>query len=83
MDVPKRIVDVFIAAAPSVVSVSGHEGRCVIHICRTPAASAAAIVFTEAAAFVPSMTSPTRCRVDRLELEFSCVKFSYPMREIT
>ena len=49
MDVPKRIVDVFIAAAPSVVSVSGPEGGCVIHICRTPAASAAAIVFTAAA----------------------------------
>jgi len=83
MEVPRCIVDVFVAAAASVVSVSGDEGGCVIHICRTPAASAVAIVFTAAAAFVPSMTSPTRSRVDRLEPEFSFVKFSYLMREIT
>src|SRR5919106_1955596 len=63
MDVPKRTVEVFIAAAASVVSVSGQKGGCAIHICRTPDASTAAIVFTVAAAFVPSMTSPTRSRV--------------------
>jgi len=40
MDVPKRIVDIFHAAAASVVV------GCAIHICRTPSASAAAIVFT-------------------------------------
>jgi hypothetical protein len=39
MDVPKRIIDIFHAAAASVVV------GCAIHICRTPA-SAAAIVFT-------------------------------------
>ena len=78
MDVPKRIVDVFVAAAASVVSVSGQKGGCPIHICRTPATSAAAIVFTAAAAFVPSMTSPTRSAVDILEPEFSFVKFSHP-----
>ena len=77
MEVPKRIVDVFVAAAASVVSVSGEKGVCVIHICRTPSASAAAIVFTAAAAFVPSMTSPMRSAVDRLEPEFSLVKFSH------
>lgn len=63
MDVPKRTVDVFVAAADSVVSVSGPEGGCTIHICRTPAASAATIVFTADAAFAPSTTSPTRSRV--------------------
>jgi hypothetical protein len=71
MDVPKRIVDVFVAAAASVVSVSGQKGGCAIHICRMPSGYAAAIVFTAALAFVPSMTSPTRCAVDRLELELS------------
>jgi hypothetical protein len=65
MDVPKHIVDVFVAAAANVVSVSGDQGDCTIHICRTPAASAAAIVFTAAAAFVPSTTSPTRSCVGR------------------
>src|SRR5215208_4275668 len=63
MDVPKRTVDVFVAAAASVVSVSGQKGGCVIHICCTPAASAAAIVFVATAAFVPSTTSPMRSRV--------------------
>ena len=81
MDVPKRIVDVFVAAAASVVSVSGQKGVCVIHICCTPAASAAAIVFTAALAFIPSTTSPTRSRVDRpggtCKPESSFVKFSY------
>jgi|ERR671921_1373616 hypothetical protein len=63
MDVPKRIVDVFVAAADSVVNTSGAEGGCTIHICRTPAASAEAIVFVAAAAFAPSTISPTRSRV--------------------
>jgi hypothetical protein len=71
MEVPKRIVDVFVAAAASVVSVSGQKGDCPIHICFTPAASAATIVFTAAAAFISSTSSPTRSAVDRLELEFS------------
>ena len=31
MDVPKPIVDVFVAAAASVVSVSGQVGGCPIH----------------------------------------------------
>ena len=78
MDVPKHTVDVFVAAAANVVSVSGHEGACPIHICCTPAASAAAIVFTAAAAFAPSTLSPTRSRVDNLEPEFSFVKFLPP-----
>jgi hypothetical protein len=77
MEVPKCIAEVFVAAAASVVSVSGQKGVCVIHICRTPSASAAAIVFTASLAFVPSMTSPTRSAVDRLEPEFSFVKFSH------
>jgi hypothetical protein len=68
MDVPKRIVDVFVAAAASVVNMSGDQGGCTIQICCTLAASAAAIVFAAAAAFVPSTTSPTRSRVgSRLE----------------
>ncbi len=54
MDVPKRIVDVFVAAAANVVNVSGQKGDCTIQICRTPAASAAAIVFVAAAALAPS-----------------------------
>src|SRR5205823_13647886 len=78
MDVPKQTVDVFVAAAANVVSVSCHEGACPIHICCTPAASAAAIVFTAAAAFAPSTLSPTRSRVDNLEPEFSFVKFLSP-----
>jgi hypothetical protein len=76
MDVPKCIADVFVAAAASVVSVSGQKGVCAIHICRTPSASAAAIVFTASLAFVPSMTSPMRSAVDRLEPEFSCQIFT-------
>src|SRR5215212_9784901 len=72
MDVPKRTVDVFAAAADSVVSVSGPEGGCTIHICRTPAASAATIVFIAAAAFVPSTTSPTRSRVVGRQLGETC-----------
>jgi hypothetical protein len=63
MDVPKRTVDVFVAAAANVVNTSGDQGGCTIQICCTPAASAAAIVFVAAAAFVPSTTSPTRSRV--------------------
>jgi hypothetical protein len=78
MEVPRCIVDVFVAAAASVVSVSGQKGGCAIHICRTPAASAAAKVFTAAAAFVPSITSPTRSAADKPEPEFSFVKFSHP-----
>ena len=53
-------------AAASVVNMSGDQGDCNIHICRTPAASAPATVFTAAAAFVPSTTSPTRSRVRRI-----------------
>jgi hypothetical protein len=45
--------------------MSGDQGDCTIHICRTPAASAAAIVFTAAAAFAPSTMSPTRSHVGR------------------
>src|SRR5215212_3452181 len=63
MDVPKRTVDVFVAAAASVVNTSGDQGGWAIQICCTSAASAATIVFTAAAAFAPSTTSPTRSRV--------------------
>ena len=65
MEVPKHIVDVFVAAAANVVNTSGQKGDCTIHICRTPAASAAAIVLTATAAFAPSTTSPTRSLVGR------------------
>ena len=65
MDVPKRIVDVSVAAAVNVVNVSGQKGDCTIQICRTPAASAAAIVFVAAAALAPSTMSPTHSRVGR------------------
>lgn len=65
MDVPKRTVDVLVAAAANVVNVSGQKGDCTIQICRTPAASAAAIVFVASAALVPSTMSPTRSRIDR------------------
>jgi hypothetical protein len=65
MDVPKRIVDVFVAAAANVVNVSGQKGDCTIQICRTPAASAAAIVFVAIAALAPSTMSPTRSRAGR------------------
>ena len=65
MDVPKRIVDVFVAAAASVVNTSGDQGAWFIQICRTPAASAAAIVFVAAAASAPSTMSPTRTRAGR------------------
>jgi hypothetical protein len=62
--------------------MSGDQGDCTIHICRTPAASAAAIVFTAAAAFAPSTMSPTRSRLDR-RLGATCkpesfVTFSLP-----
>ena len=59
------IVDVFVAAAANVVKASGDQGDCTIHICRTPAASAAAIVFVAAAASAPSTMSPTRSRAGR------------------
>src|SRR6266545_1824040 len=65
MDVPKHTVDVFVAAAANIVNMSGDQGGCTIQICRTPAASAAAIVFVAAAAFAPSTMSPTRSRVGR------------------
>lgn len=68
MDVPKRTVEVFVAAAASVVNTSGDQGAWFIQICRTQAASAATIVLTAAAALVPSTLSPTRSRIGR-ELE--------------
>ena len=76
MDVPKRIVDVFVAAAANVVNVSGQKGDCTIQICRTPAASAAAIVFVAAAALAPSTMSPTRSSVGR-RLGASCKPESF------
>ena len=63
MDVPKHTVEVFIAEAANVVNTSGELGGCTIHIWRTPAASAATIVLTAAAALIPSTMSPTRSRV--------------------
>ena len=92
MAVPKRIVDVFVAAAANVVNVSGQKGDCTIQICRTPAASAAAIVFVAAAALAPSKTSPMRSRAGR-RLGATCkpesfvtfsppVLFAYPFPEI-
>jgi hypothetical protein len=63
MEVPKRTVEVFTAEAANVVNTSGQLGGCTIHIWRTPAASAATIVLTAAAALMPSTMSPTRSRV--------------------
>jgi hypothetical protein len=86
MDVPKRTVDVFVAAAANVVNTSGDQGGCTIQICCTPAASAATIVFVAAAAFDPSTTSPTRSRVigssrlgETCKPESSFVTFSSPV----
>ena len=62
MDVPKDTVDVFAAAAANVVNMSGDQGDCTIHICRTPAASAGAIVFTAATAFPPSTWNEYRVK---------------------
>ena len=56
-DVPRRIVDVFTAAAANVVITSGKKGGCTIHTCRTRAASAETMVLTAAAALEPSTTS--------------------------
>ena len=65
IDVPKRTVDVLIAAAASVVSPSGDQGGWTIQICWTPDFSAAVIVFIAAAAFVPFTMSPTHSRIGR------------------
>ena len=92
MDVPRHIVDVFAAAAANVVNVSGQKGGCVIHACRTPAASAETMVLTAAAALAPSTMSPTRSRVGR-RLGATCklesfvtfsplALFAYPFPEI-
>jgi hypothetical protein len=64
--------------------VSGQKGGCAIHICRTPAASAATIVFVVAVAFDPSRTSPTRSRVVGSRFGETCkpesfVTFSLPV----
>ena len=51
-----------------VVYLKGLHSGCAIHICRTPASSAAIIDITATAALAPSMISPTRSRIGR-ELE--------------
>ncbi len=58
--------------AANIVNTSGKTGGWAIHICRTPAASAAAIVLTATAALEPCTMSPTRSRIGgRLKLEDS------------
>jgi hypothetical protein len=83
MDVPKRTVDVFVAAAANVVNMSGDQGGCTIQML-TPAASAAIIVFVAAVAFDPSTTNPTRSRVVGSRFGETCnpesfVTFSSPV----
>ena len=62
MEVPKHIVDVFVAALP--MSSIHLAKKVIVHpYLSYPAASAATIVLTATAAFAPSTTSPTRSRV--------------------
>jgi hypothetical protein len=65
MAVPKRTLFVCTAAAANMAMVSGADVSWVIQTCRTPAASAALMAATAAAASVPYITSPTRSRIDR------------------